>query len=112
MRILLIFLQTVTFLVLVAVALTGLYLLAHMDRSHEPGALEQILIQMFGFWPFAILFFIAVAVFNIWFVLGPILKIEEPVRRTLQHLSMINIELFLLFALTGIAAFLMTVRLL
>ena len=112
MRILLIFLQTATFLVLVAVTLTGLYLLAHAQRPHEPQAMEQLLIQVFGNWAFDILLFIAIAVFNIWFVLGPLMKVEESMRRTLQHLSVINIELFLLFAITGIAAFLMSFPLL
>lgn len=108
MRILLIILQTVAFLVLVAAVLVSLYLLANAGRPHEPGPVESALMFLFGSWLFDAFIFIAFAAVNIWFVLGPLMKVEDPVRRTLQHLSVINIQIFLLFAITAIAAFLMS----
>lgn len=108
MRILLIILQTAAFLALLAAVLVSLYFLAHAGRPHEPQPVESVLMFMFGSWLFDGLIFIVLAAVNIWFVLGPLMKVEDPVRRTLQHLSVINIQIFLLFAMTAIAAFLMS----
>ena len=105
MRILLIFLQTVAFLVLLATVLLILYLCAaRTDFSESSYWLKNAIVFMFGNLFIDIFVFIAIAVLNIWFVLGPLTKIDDPVRRTVQHLSVIFIQTMIILAI-GVFSF-------
>jgi hypothetical protein len=102
MRILLILLQTAAFLILVAAVLFSLYLTASMacDLAFLPA---RVIAFVFGNWVLNALIFIVLAAFNIWFVLGPLMKVEDPVRRTVQHLCLIFVQTVLLLAVAVIA---------
>jgi len=105
MRILLLMLQTITFLAFTAAILLLLYLCA--NNMHEPNSdplLARVIAFIFGSWIIDFVIFVVLALFNIWAVLSPLHKIEDPVRRTLQHLSLVFIQTGLLLAF-GIAAF-------
>jgi len=104
MRILLIILQTAAFLVLLAAVLVSLGLCA--GKVQEPQTLSlpvRVVVFVFGTWVIDIVIFLIVAALNTWFVLGPLMKVEDPVRRTLQHLCVIVIETLILLAVASLA---------
>lgn len=104
MRVLLILLQTVAFLVLVAAVLFSLWLCAHrIDFSESASFLKNAVVSVFGSWIVSLLTFIILVFFNIWLVFGPLMEIEDPVRRTVQHLSIIFIQTAFLVAVAGLS---------
>lgn len=104
MRILLIFLQTVAFLVLAAAILLALWGFANrLDFSESDSLLKNIIVAVFGNWLVDLLIFLALAAANAWFVLGPLLKVEDPVRRTVTSLCLICIETLFLLAIGALS---------
>jgi hypothetical protein len=105
MRILLILLQTVVFLALLAVVLLVLFVLA--GRVTEPESAHiatRAAIFVFGSLPVVVSIFTVVSIVNIWIVLGPLVKIDDPVRRTLQHLSLVFTQSAVLLVVSMLAA--------
>jgi hypothetical protein len=104
MRVLLIFLQTVAFLMLVAAVLLSLWLCTNrIDFSESASFLKNAVVSIFANWIIDLMIFAFLAIFNIWFVLGPLMQIEDPVRRTVQHLSIIFIQTAFLLAVAALS---------
>ena len=105
MRILLILLQTVVFLALLAVVLLVLFVLA--GRVTEPESAHiatRASVFVFGSLPVVVSIFILVSAVNLWVVFGPLVKVEDPVRRTVQHLSLVLVQTAVLLAVSALAA--------
>ncbi len=104
MRILLILIQTVAFLVLLAAVLITLYLCANrIDFSESAYWLKNAVVFVFGNLLADLFIFIAVTLVNIWFIFGPLAEVEDPVRRTVQHLSVIFIQAAVLLAVGALS---------
>lgn len=105
MRILLILLQTVAFLALLAVVLLVLFVLA--GRVTEPESAHIVTrasVFVFGSLPVVVSIFILVSVINLWVIFGPLVRVEDPVRRTVQHLSLVFVQTAVLLAVSALAA--------
>lgn len=104
MRILLILLQTVVFLALLAAILLSLYVLASSVTGLEAAhVVTRATVFVFGSLPVVICVFLLVSIVNLWVVFGPLVRVEDPVRRTLQHLSLIFVQTAVLLAISALA---------
>ena len=104
MRILLILLQTVVFLVLLATILLSLYVLAGKVTGLESAHfITRAAVFVFGSLPVVVSVFFLVSIVNLWVVLGPLVKVEDPIRRTLQHLSFVFIQTAVLVVISALA---------
>jgi hypothetical protein len=104
MRILLILLQTVVFLVLLAAILLSLYLLAGRVTQPESAHIAtRAAVFVFGSLPVAASVFVLVAAVNLWVVLGPLMKVEDSIRRTIQHLSLVFVQTAVLLTISSLA---------
>ncbi len=101
MRILLIILQTMAFLIFVAAVLLALHLSAavhHEDISH-PHCLVRTVVFIFGNTFIDVAIFAIIAIGNIWFVVGPLMKVEEPATRTFTNLSVLFVQTMILLTI-------------
>ncbi len=104
MRILLILLQTTVFLALLAAVLLSLFAFANaVTEPDSANIATRAAVFIFGSLPVAIVIFFLVSVVNMWVVLGPLMKVEDPVRRTLQHLSLVFIQTMVLLMVSALA---------
>jgi len=89
---------------LVAAVLLSLWLCAHrIDFSESASFLKNTVVSVFGSWIVNLLIFIILTFFNLWLVFGPLMKIEDPVRRTTQHLSIIFIQTAFLLTVASLS---------
>ena len=105
MRILLILLQTIVFLALLAAVLLSLFVLAGKVTELESAHIAtRAAVFVFGSLPVVICVFFLVSAVNLWVVFGPLLKVEDPVRRTIQHLSLVFIQTAVLLTISALAS--------
>ena len=114
MRILLIIIQTAAFLTLAAAILLWLLPVCVVVEGNTPppSIFSHATAFVFGSWIVNALIFIILAAANIWLVLGPLMKVEDPMRRTLQHLCIVVIQAMFLIAVLGFAIFFLSTDLL
>jgi len=101
MRILLIIFQTLALLALVAAVLFHLHAFSASAREAPANSIPvSVVLFVFGNGLIDVLIFLAVAIVNLWFVLGPLIKIQEPANRTLVHVSVLFIQALVFLAVT------------
>jgi hypothetical protein len=104
MRILLILLQTIVFLGLLAAILLSLYLLSSRVTEPESAHLStRVAVFVFGSLPVVAAIFIIVSAVNLWLVFGPLVRVEDPTRRTLQHLGLMFVQIAVLLTVCALA---------
>jgi len=105
MRILLIIVQTVAFLFLTASVLLSMFVLAHSCDGVGNGQdiFFRAVVFVFGNWLADIFIFAVLATANVLIVLGPIMKVEEPVKRTLLHLGVIAVQAMIILSVAALS---------
>jgi hypothetical protein len=96
--------QTAVFLALVAAILLSLWFCAGRAAGVEGLSIPaRISIFIFGNWMVDAVILIFLTAVNIWLVMGPLLRVEDPAHRTLQHLSLVFIQTVVLLVVSILA---------